>query len=195
MKTQIGELLVKNGVITKKQLTEALKIQRKKNKKLGEILIEMNYLTSENLIWMLSEQVDIPFVELRPEMLDKELINTFPRNLLYNNCILPLYETEDKIYFAFGDPTNASAKQEIKKYTQKEVFNSGADPQKIERLLDKFFLAEKFEKTVLVKKKGKTAIRITSKKATIEFIDEVGKTTRKHASAKIIVSIGELESK
>lgn len=190
MRTRIGELLLKNGIITEEQLNKALQLQKKKKKRLGEILIELDYLTSEDLIWMLSEQADIPFVEIHPEMLDKELINTFPDNILYNNCILPLYETEDKVYVAFGDPTNTSAIQKVKKYTVKEVVTSGADPQKIEQLLNKFFLAEQLAKTTEPRQEGKTTIKITSNKAVVEFTDKSGKTTKENASIEVIVNIG-----
>ncbi len=189
MKPRIGELLVKNGIITEAQLKEALVLQREQEKRLGEILIELGHLSSKDLVWILSEQADIPFVEIRPEMLDKKLINAFPENILYDNSILPLYETEDKIYVALGNPIDTTATQAIKRFTTKEVVTSGTDPYKIEKLLNKFFLSEQMEESLGQEKIDKTAVKIVTEKATIEFIDELGKVTTKKAPLEIIMTI------
>lgn len=189
MKPRIGELLVKNGIITETQLKEALVLQKEQAAKLGEILIKLGHLSSKDLVWMLSEQIDIPFVEIRSEMLDKRLISTFTENVLYNNSILPLYETEDKIYVALGDPTNTTATQAVQRFTTKEVVTSGTDPHKIEQLLNKFFLSEQMEESLAQEKVDKTAVKIVTEKATIEFTDELGKVTIKKAPLEIIMTI------
>jgi type IV pilus assembly protein PilB len=188
MKLRIGELLTRNGIITQTQLEEALKLQKKeKSQKLGEILIKLGYIKSGDLIWMLSEQADIPFVEVRPEMLDQRLINTYPESILYANCMLPLYETEDKVFIALGDPMNMKAVQEIEKYTDREIVASGADPKKIEQVLNRFFLSEQLDQTAQLDISGKTITKITATNARIEMIDESGEKTVKKASIEIIV--------
>jgi len=187
--SRIGELLIKNGIITQEQLDEALEQQKKKKKRLGEILIELGYLNSENLLWMISEQADIPFVEVQPQMLDSQLINKFPEDVLYNNLILPLYETEDKIYIAVGDPADPLVVQKMEGFTTKEIITSGADPKKIEQLLNKFFLAQQAEKALETKREAKTTIKITANDAVVEFIDESGKTTKKNSCIQIIIDI------
>ncbi len=54
--SRIGELLHKYGIITRQQLEEALEKQKREKKRLGEILIDLGYLSSKELLWMLSEQ-------------------------------------------------------------------------------------------------------------------------------------------
>lgn len=187
--SRIGELLIKNGIITQEQLDEALEQQKKKKKRLGEILIELGYLNSENLLWMISEQADIPFVEVRPQMLDSQLTNKFPENVLYNNLILPLYETEDKIYIAVGDPADPLVVKKMEGFTTKEVITSGADPKKIEQLLNKFFLAQQAEKALETEREAKTTIKITADNAVVEFTDESGKITKEKSRIQIIIDI------
>lgn len=185
--SRIGELLIKNGIITQEQLDEALEQQKKEKKRLGEILIELGYLSSKDLIWMLSEQADIPFVEVRPQMLDNQLINKFPEDVLYNNLILPLYETADRIYIAVGDPIDSLIVKKMESFTTKEVITSGADPKKIEQLLNKIFLAQHAEKIIETKREVKTTIKITANNAVVEFTDESGKTTKKNSRIQIII--------
>jgi type IV pilus assembly protein PilB len=142
MAVRIGELLVQSGIIIEKQVQEALEIQKTKKKRLGEILLELGYINSGNLIRMLSEQAAIPFMELRPEMLDEQLIKSFQEKILYKNNIIPLYEVGDKLFVAIGDPTNQKVIKELQEFTKKEIVLSGAEPERIAKLLDKFFLVD-----------------------------------------------------
>jgi type IV pilus assembly protein PilB len=188
MKLRIGELLTKYGIISQDELKKALEIQKKeKNKKLGEILINLGYIKSMDLIWILSEQADVPFVEVRPEMLDQNLINRYPEKILLANCILPLYETDDKIFVALGDPMSEKAMQEIKKYSKKAIVASGADPHKIIQVLNRFFLSEQLEKSVKPAELLKNEMRIRAADATIETIDESGKKMIRKTSIEITI--------
>ncbi|KPK73339.1 hypothetical protein AMJ87_02115 [candidate division WOR_3 bacterium SM23_60] len=56
MTARIGELLVRGGCATECHISEALKIQKKKKKKIGEILVELGYVNADDLDRMLSEQ-------------------------------------------------------------------------------------------------------------------------------------------
>ncbi|MEO0096143.1 MAG: hypothetical protein ABIL46_03360 [candidate division WOR-3 bacterium] len=174
---RIGELLVKSGIITEEQLNEALHKQAQEKKKLGEILIEMGYITPHDLIWLLSEQASIPFIELKPDILNKEIIQSFPEKLLYQYCIIPLYEIEGKLYVATGNPADTEGIEKIKEIAKKEVIVSGAEPQKIIALLDKFFLTEQTEKILKEADAIKTInINISKDGATVRFTDENGNT-------------------
>lgn len=146
MAQRIGELLVKSRLVSRKQLAEALAMQQTSEKRLGEILIDLGYIQLGNLVKMLSKQKAIPFVVLRAEMLSEKLIKSFPERLLYDHTSIPLYETEDELHIAIGDPTNATILEELKQYTDKHIVPSGAEPRKILRLLNKYFLLEQAER-------------------------------------------------
>ncbi|KPJ74367.1 hypothetical protein AMJ52_00810 [candidate division TA06 bacterium DG_78] len=142
MAKRIGELLVQSGIIVEDQVNEALELQKTKKKRLGEILMELGYVNSDVLIRMLSEQAAMPFVELKPEMLDEDLIKSFPEEFLYKNRVIPLYEIKDKLHVAIGDPTNHEMINKFKKFTEKEIVPLVAEPERIVKLLDKFFLID-----------------------------------------------------
>jgi hypothetical protein len=139
MSLRIGELLVKNRVVLKTQVQKALEIQKKNRVRLGEILIKLGYTNSRQLIRMISQQMDIPFVELRSDIVDPNIIRSFPIRFLYKNNVIPLYAIGDIIYVAVGDPTNQGIINGIKTFTDKEVVLFGAEPMQIARTLDKFF--------------------------------------------------------
>jgi len=181
--SRIGELLLKHGIVTEEQLNEALRLQETSNKRLGEILIELGYVSSDDLHWMLSEQANIPFVDLQPSMLDNALIMRFPKQLLYKHTVLPLHESETRIYVAVGDPTDTTAIERIERAASKIVIASGAAPAKIKRLLDDFFTKAAKEKHMV------TCVRGRTNSAGIEFIDAGGKHIRKSSPAEIDIRI------
>jgi len=133
----LGELLVNCGAVQQKQVDDALALQKITKRKLGEIMLGLGYVDSQMLTQKLGDQAGIPFMELQPEILDKNLIRSFPFMLLYQNNVLPLYEIDDKIHVAIGDPTNQKGVNELKKLTNKEIVIVCAEPLGIIRLLVK----------------------------------------------------------
>jgi len=133
----IGKLLVECGAVQQKQVEDALELQKHTEKRLGEILVTMGYVDSPTLTKKLGDQVGIPFIELKPEIVDKELVRSFSFMLLYENDILPLYEMGDKLHVAIGDPTNQEVVQELKKLAKKRIVLACAEPLEIKRLLVK----------------------------------------------------------
>ncbi len=146
MTQRIGELLVKSRLIKKKQLSEALKTQKKSEKRLGEILIDLGYLKSRDLIRMLSKQAAIPFVTLRAQMLNEKLIKAFPERLLYDFTCIPLFETDDELHIAIGNPADSTIVNKLEKFTEKRIIPSGAEPRRILQLLNKYFLLDQAER-------------------------------------------------
>ncbi|OGC40532.1 hypothetical protein A2Y85_01420 [candidate division WOR-3 bacterium RBG_13_43_14] len=186
---KIGELLIKNGIITEEQLNEALALQKDQNKKLGEILIDLGYISLKDLVWMISEQADIPFVEIKPEMLDVKLINSFPEIILQKNSILPIYETDQTIYIAVADPTDQNSINALRSYTDKQIIASGAEAGEIHQMLDKFYLSQHTDKVLTAKAPNKNIIQITSDQATVKTTDESGKAKVSKAKINIIINL------
>src|SRR3989338_8609775 len=58
---KLGEILVKQGLITQKQLEEAIEVQRKDKGRIGETLIKLRMITEENMIAALGTQVGVPY--------------------------------------------------------------------------------------------------------------------------------------
>lgn len=181
----IGEMLVRSGIIDQAQLDEALQRQKKENRRLGEILIDLGYISAKKLIWLLSEQANMPFVEVTPDMLDSELMFRFPEKLLRENNLLPLYQTPDRIYVAVGDPTDTAALKKLKAYTTKEVMASGAESGIIIQILEKFFAAHTPENMLARDDIDSTLLSVLDNQAVMEFTDRSGNVTRR----KVVVNI------
>jgi len=77
-KVRIGDLLVQNHIISEAQLHNALEKQRQNGLKLGRTLIEMGYVDEMRFLEFLSQQLNIPFVDLKVHNFDVSLIQRLP---------------------------------------------------------------------------------------------------------------------
>ena len=111
---KIGQLLIDMGFITEEQLQEGLILAKEENMKVGEALYSLGILDKDRLYWVLSTQLKMNYVELSPEMMDQELIRQFPMDVLEELLCLPLYETGEEIHFAMADPTDLDVVRSIK---------------------------------------------------------------------------------
>ena len=89
-KIKLGDLLVEANAITNEQLYDALKKQKELGKKLGETLIELGYISQELLNATLPQQLGIDFIELRAAKLDEDAIALFPESLARKHNAIPI---------------------------------------------------------------------------------------------------------
>ena len=105
----LGEILIYYKIITLKQLNEVLKIQKNTGKRVGEILIDIGYVTQDEINWVLSKQLDIPYVNININNIDIKLSNYIPEFTLRKFKALPIMELNDELIIAMADPTDKEA--------------------------------------------------------------------------------------
>jgi len=156
---RIGELLIEMGFITEEKLQEALIIARDQKIKVGEALHSMGALDKDHIYWVLSTQLKMNYIELSPEMIDKDLVKQFSIDTLEQLLCLPLYEAMEEIHFAIADPTNYKIVKEVKTLKPfKSVQLHLALPEKITDILNslkgEFFTAPQPSKITPTEEKG-----------------------------------------
>src|SRR6266568_8528642 len=110
MAQKIGELLVSEGLLTRKQLDEALKSQVIFGGRLGTNLVEMGIVEEQDLLLTLSKQLEIPFVSSEQLMaVPAEAIKLIPREMAEEYKIVPLSLEKKRLTAAMADPSDLSA--------------------------------------------------------------------------------------
>ncbi|MGA1845935.1 hypothetical protein [Deferribacter abyssi] len=137
IKKNIGELLVEYGLINEDDLKEGLEYQKSRGLRLGEALVELGKISYDDIEYILSKQLDIPFVILNEKILEHDYIKTFPADLLKKFNFIPLYETGDTLAIVTDDPFNSELIDELEKLKQKKVQVSLANGRKIKELLQR----------------------------------------------------------
>ncbi|WBU41936.1 MULTISPECIES: GspE/PulE family protein [Marinobacter] len=112
-KIRIGDLLVQNNVITEQQLMTALREQKSTGRKLGRTLIELGYVDEDNLLNILSRQLDVPFVQLRHYQFNNELVKKLPEAMARRFRAIVLAEQGGELLVGMADPLDIFAYDEL----------------------------------------------------------------------------------
>jgi type IV pilus assembly protein PilB len=135
----LGTLLMEYGLINIDALNEALKLQGETGLRLGEALVKLGKVSMEDIDWVLSKQLDIPYVIVDDINVNIELLGKFPKEFLIENRVLPLYEADDQVSIVIEDPFNKSAIAFIEDSSGRKVSLSTGSGSKIEELLKQTF--------------------------------------------------------
>lgn len=140
-KLQLGQILIEQDCIHAEQLEMALKEQSVTNLRLGEILVKNGWITEKNLIEAISKQTDLPFVSLSMFHPMKEAVDAIPENMARRLELVPLYidENSRRIVLAVSDPFNILALDEIRMTTGMDVDIMIATLSDIKRAIDCFY--------------------------------------------------------
>ena len=115
MSQRLGDLLVKEKVITPEQLEQAMKAQKDSpNSRLGGILVKLGFLTDEDVTNFLSRQYGVPAINLSFFEIDSAVVKLIPHDTAKRYQILPLSRVGASLTIAMVDPTNVFAMDDIK---------------------------------------------------------------------------------
>ena len=105
IRSKLGSILLEHTKLTQEQLDEVLEIQRETGKRLGEILIEKNYLRPEEVMKALSLQLGIPFyTEIPVADIDPALVNDIPINYAKQHDVIPIARDDEGVTVVMSDP-------------------------------------------------------------------------------------------
>src|SRR5438445_8756471 len=114
MSQRLGDLLVKEKIITPEQLQQASKVQKESNCRLGSALVKLNFLTDEDVTNFLSRQYGVPAINLSYFEIDASVVKLIPYETAKRYQILPLSRVGASLTIAMVDPTNVFAMDDIK---------------------------------------------------------------------------------
>lgn len=117
LKDKIIEILVESKHLTKEKLKKALQIQKQRQIPLRQIFLEQGYITEEELLSILSEQLYIPTLHLTKYKLDPEILKLIPVHMARQYNIIPLSKMGNTLTVAMSDPLNIFALDDLKLFT------------------------------------------------------------------------------
>ncbi|MCR5225654.1 MAG: Flp pilus assembly complex ATPase component TadA [Eubacterium sp.] len=115
-KIRIGDLLVEAGAITAEQLQEALAKQKEEGGMLGNIIMDMGFISRELLITVLTTQMGIDYCEIRTVQIEESVLNLVPKELVQKYKAMPIGFAEDNanvLQVAMADPMDLMAVDDI----------------------------------------------------------------------------------
>jgi len=122
---KLGEILIKERLITQEQLDRALMEQKIKKQPLGEVLVHLGFANERDILIALSKQLNIPFISLQTELLQaqitEELKLLIPEKIARENLAIPLSKDENIITIALEDPLDLETIDNFRKLTKCEI--------------------------------------------------------------------------
>jgi type IV pilus assembly protein PilB len=114
MSQRLGDLLVKERVITPEQLDQAVRVQKESGARLGSVLVKLGFLSDEDVTNFLSRQYGVPAINLSFFEIDPQVVKLIPHETAKRYQILPLSRVGASLTIAMVDPTNVFAMDDIK---------------------------------------------------------------------------------
>lgn len=120
-KVRIGDLLVSNEVITEDQLQQALQKQKSTGLRLGRTLINMGFVDEDRFLGFLSEQLRIPFVDLRRYKFDVDAVLRLSETFARRYRAIVLSEKKGALVVGMADPTDIYAFDALERILQQPI--------------------------------------------------------------------------
>jgi type IV pilus assembly protein PilB len=114
MSGKLGEILIKENLITADQLRQAMEFQKANGGRLGNALVKLNFLSDDEVTAVLSRQYGVPSINLSYFEVDPSVTKLIPMETAMKYQILPLSRVGSSLTVAMVDPTNVFAMDDIK---------------------------------------------------------------------------------
>src|SRR5919206_1474711 len=119
---RIGDLLVREGLITKEQLDRALQEQRQNGTRVGYNLVKLGFIQETELTKMLARQFRMPAVDLSRFEVDPKIARLIPPDMATKHLVMPLKRDGRTLTVAMADPTNLAILEDLKFITRYDIF-------------------------------------------------------------------------
>lgn len=131
----LGELFLREGLITDSQLTTALQVQKETEKSLGRVLVEMGLITERVRMRLLQQQVNYDIVQINPQRIERMVLEYIPKSVALKNHLVPMRLDFDTLVVAMEDPTDVTLIDHLKSLTGFKIKPVIASVEDIEAVL------------------------------------------------------------
>ena len=136
---RLGDLLIKEGLISKDQLDKALAEQKASGTRLGYNLVKMGFVQETEITKMLARQYRMPAVDLARFEVDSKIVKMIPADIALKHLVLPLKREGRTLTVAMADPTNLGVIDDLKFITRYDIFPVIAGEYTLRMALEKHY--------------------------------------------------------
>ncbi|MDX1902424.1 MAG: ATPase, T2SS/T4P/T4SS family [Gammaproteobacteria bacterium] len=138
-KVQLGQLLIKKGIITDDQLKAAIEKQILTGDRLGQVLVDLGFVKEDELLKLLAQQLEIPFIDVRNYSLDPETVALLPEMHARRYRAIVLHQDEKSILVAMADPEDLVAHDKLQDLLKKPIEIALASEDDLLRSIDMMY--------------------------------------------------------
>lgn len=135
----LGLLLVERGLISREQLDHALAEHKRTGEYLGSSLVRLGFLTIDQLLPVLAEQVGMPYVKLADVRISPQALAKVPPKFASHYRLIPLSFSEDLLQIAIADPFDIQTLDELRLILDCEIKPVLANPREIQEAIQRHY--------------------------------------------------------
>ncbi len=120
-KIRLGEILLQQNLLTQDQLKSALEEQKRSGRKLGRIFIDSGNVTEEQISGALARQLNVPFIDLKHFNIRADVATRLPETLARRFRAIVLDETGASYRVGMADPTDLFAYDEVSRVLKRDI--------------------------------------------------------------------------
>lgn len=145
---KLGDILVEANKITEDQLKYALDLQKGKGDRLGKVLVDEGIISEKEILEVLEFQLGIPHVDLKQYYIDPKVVKAVPESLARKHNVIPINLYNNILTVAMNDPLNIFIIDEFKLVSGKEVQPAIALEEDIRNTIEYYYGKQTVEKAV-----------------------------------------------
>ena len=136
---KLGDILVREGLISVEQLKRALQEQKGTGMRLGYTLVKLGFIDETEITKTLARQYRMPAVDLSRFEVDPKILKLLPGDIATKHTVLPLKREGRTLTVAIADPNNVAAIEDIKFITRMDVFPVVAGEYTLRNAIDRYY--------------------------------------------------------
>lgn len=118
---RLGQLLVKAGVVSEKQLADAVEVHRATGSPLGRVLVDLGYATQGAVLSVMAKQIGIEYIDFGEKRPQPAAVAIVPKELAIRYTLMPVELRDDVLVVAMADPQNVLALDDVRIITRREI--------------------------------------------------------------------------
>src|SRR6185436_20964768 len=136
---RLGDILLREGVLTREQLASAMAEQRASKHRLGYVLVKMGLVPELEITKVLARQYRMPAVDLSRFEVDARILKLVPADMATKGVVLPLKREGRTLTVAMADPTDLGLLEDLKFITRFDLFPVIAGEFTLRNLIEKHY--------------------------------------------------------
>jgi type IV pilus assembly protein PilB len=136
---RLGNILLREGMITQDQLSGALQDARSNGTRLGYALIKLGFIQEEELTRMLSRQYRVPAVDINKVTVDPRILKLLPGDIAHRHLVLPLRRVGRTLTVAMANPADPGAIDQLKFVTRHDIEPVVVGEFTLKKHIDKYY--------------------------------------------------------
>ena len=140
---RLGDLFVREGLITEEQLQAALKEAKQTKTRIGYALVKLEFVKEDELTRALAKQFRVPAVDLDKVKIEEKILKLIPEDVALKHRVLPLRKVGRTLTVAMANPLNIKAIEDIELLTKGNVQAFVSTMTDINNAINKFYAKDK----------------------------------------------------